>query len=87
MRSIQDESHTGALRPLAEYFDVLLAELLVGFNLGAEVSQLTLVLSILGITALLMRTKLAPPRPIVVDLASTHLVGLGAFWFLTRRYA
>jgi hypothetical protein len=64
-----------------------LAELLVGFNLGVDVGQVTLVLSILGITALLMRAKLALPRPIVVDLASTYLVGLGVFWFLTRSYA
>ena len=64
-----------------------LAELLVGFNLGVEVGQVTLVQSILGITALLMRAKLALPRPIVVDLASTYLIGLGVFWFLTRSYA
>ncbi len=64
-----------------------LAELLVGFNLGVEVGQVTLVLGIVGITALLMRAKLALPRPIVVDLASTYLVGLGVFWFLTRSYA
>jgi hypothetical protein len=64
-----------------------LAELLVGFNLGVEAGQVTLVLSILAITALLMRAKLALPRPIVVDLASTYLVGLGVFWFLTRSYA
>ena len=64
-----------------------LAELLVGFNLGVELGQVTLVLTILGITALLMRAKLALPRPIVVDLASAYLVGLGVFWFVTRSYA
>jgi hypothetical protein len=64
-----------------------LAELLVGFNMGVEIGQVTLVLTILGLTALLVRARLALPRPIVVDLASTYLVGLGVFWFLTRSYA
>ncbi|MGZ3275529.1 MAG: HupE/UreJ family protein [Caulobacteraceae bacterium] len=64
-----------------------LAELLVGFNLGVELGQVTLVLALLGITALLVRAKLAPPRPIVVDLASTYLVGLGVFWFVSRSFA
>jgi hypothetical protein len=64
-----------------------LAELLVGFNMGVELGQVTLVLAILGITALLVRARLAWPRPIVVDLASTYLVGLGVFWFVTRSFA
>jgi hypothetical protein len=34
-----------------------------------------------------MRAKLALPRPMVVDLTSTYLVGLGVFWFVTRSYA
>ncbi|HZZ35676.1 MAG TPA: HupE/UreJ family protein [Caulobacteraceae bacterium] len=64
-----------------------LAELLVGFNLGVELGQVTLVLGILGAVAVLMRAKLALPRPIVVDLTSTYLVGLGVFWFVTRSFA
>jgi hypothetical protein len=64
-----------------------LAELLVGFNIGVEIGQVTLVLSVLGVTALLMRFKAALPRPIVVDLASTYLVGLGVYWFVTRSFA
>lgn len=61
-----------------------LAELLLGFNLGVEVGQLTLVLTVVAATALLVRKGLGLPRPIVVDGASSVLIGLGLFWFLTR---
>lgn len=61
-----------------------LAELLLGFNLGVEVGQLTLVLAVVAATALLVRKGLGLPRPIVVDGASSVLIGLGLFWFLTR---
>ncbi len=64
-----------------------LAELLVGFNLGVEIGQLTLVLALIGLVALLVRLKLAIPRPIVVDVGSAFLVGLGLFWFVSRSYA
>ena len=64
-----------------------LAELLVGFNLGVEIGQLTLVLGLIGVVALLVRLKLAVPRPIVVDIGSAFLVGLGLFWFVSRSYA
>lgn len=64
-----------------------LAELLLGFNLGVEVGQVTVVLTVLAVTALLIRLKLALPRRLVVDLASAGLVGVGLFWFLGRAYA
>lgn len=64
-----------------------LAELLVEFNLGVEIGQLTLVLGLIGVVALLVRLKLAVPRPIVVDIGSAFLVGLGLFWFVSRSYA
>jgi HupE / UreJ protein len=64
-----------------------LAELLVGFNLGVEIGQLTLVLGLIGVVALLVRLKLAIPRPIIVDVGSAFLVGLGLFWFVSRSYA
>lgn len=64
-----------------------LAELLVGFNLGVEVGQISVVLTVLGITWLLIKAKLALPRPLVVDLASAALVGIGLYWFLGRAYA
>ncbi len=63
-----------------------LAELLVGFNLGVEIGQLTLVLGVLLFAAGLMRLKIAPPRAIVVELASAGLVGLGLFWFVSRSF-
>jgi HupE / UreJ protein len=68
--------------PSGQLFSILL-----GFNLGVEVGQLTLVLVTLGLVALLMRAKLALPRPIVVDVLSAGLVGLGMYWFISRSYA
>jgi len=64
-----------------------LAELLVGFNLGVEVGQLTLVLAATSLVLLLRRFKLLLPRPIVVDVAAAFLVGLGVFWFVSRSFA
>jgi hypothetical protein len=64
-----------------------LAELLVGFNLGVEIGQLTLVLAVVGVVALLSRLKLAPPRAVVVDFAAAFLAAMGLFWFVSRSYA
>ena len=64
-----------------------LAELLVGFNLGVEAGQLALVAGATLLVMLLRRYRLTLPRPIVVDLASSFLVGLGVYWFVTRSYA
>jgi hypothetical protein len=63
-----------------------LAELLVGFNLGVEIGQLTLVLAVTLVVIGLGRMRWALPRPIVVDVASAFLVGLGTFWFVSRSY-
>jgi hypothetical protein len=63
-----------------------LAELLLGFNLGVEIGQVSVVLCVLGLTALLIKFKLALPRRLVVDLASAALVGIGLYWFLGRAY-
>lgn len=68
--------------PAGQLFGILL-----GFNLGVEVGQLCLVLAALGLTALLVRVRLAPPRPIVVDALSAGLVALGTYWFISRSYA
>jgi HupE / UreJ protein len=68
--------------PAAQLFSILL-----GFNFGVEVGQLTLVLIALGLVALLVRARLALPRPIVVDTLSAGLVGLGMYWFVSRSYA
>jgi hypothetical protein len=67
--------------PSGQLFSILL-----GFNLGVEIGQLTLVLAALGAVALLQRAKLALPRPIVVDAVSAGLVGLGMYWFIGRSY-
>jgi hypothetical protein len=67
--------------PSGQLFSILL-----GFNLGVEIGQLTLVLVALGLVGLLVRAKLALPRPIVVDTLSAGLVGLGMFWFISRSY-
>jgi hypothetical protein len=64
-----------------------LMSILFGFNLGVEVGQLALVLVILGLVTLLVRSKFALPRPIVVDVLSAGLVGLGVYWFISRSYA
>lgn len=64
-----------------------LAELLVGFNLGVELGQLTLVVGATLLVVLLRRWHMSLPRPIVVDVASAFLVGLGVFWFVSRSYA
>jgi hypothetical protein len=63
-----------------------LMSILLGFNLGVEIGQLTLVLALLGLVTLLVRAKLALPRPIVVDTVAAGLVGLGMYWFISRSY-
>ena len=63
-----------------------LAELLFGFNIGVEIGQVCVVLAVLGATAILIKLKLALPRRLVVDLASSALVGIGLYWFLGRAY-
>jgi HupE / UreJ protein len=64
-----------------------MAELLLGFNSGVEVGQLSLVLSVTLIAWLLVKMKFALPRPIVTDVCSAFLVGIGVFWFVSRSYA
>ena len=64
-----------------------LAELLVGFNVGVEIGQLVLVAGATLAVGLLVKYKLALPRPLVVDVASSFLVALGVFWFVSRSYA
>ena len=64
-----------------------LAELILGFNVGVEIGQVTVVLTVVGIVALLARFRLALPRPLVVDVMSAGLVGFGLFLFASRGYA
>ena len=64
-----------------------LAALLVGFNLGVEIGQVVLVIGATMLVLALRKPHLALPRPVVVDVASAFLVGLGVFWFVSRSYA
>jgi hypothetical protein len=64
-----------------------MAELLVGFNLGVEIGQLTLVCALTAAVWALSQVKLTLPRPIVVDVASACVAGVGIFWFVSRSYA
>ena len=64
-----------------------MAELLVGFNMGVEIGQLILVAGATVLVGVLAKSKLALPRPLVVDVASSFLVALGVFWFVSRSYA
>jgi hypothetical protein len=64
-----------------------IAALLFGFNVGVEIGQVTVVLTALLIAALLVRVRLAIPRPLFGDVAAAFLVGEGLFWFVTRTIA
>ena len=64
-----------------------LAELLVGFNVGVEIGQLTIVLLVWFAVAALSKLKLTLPRPIVVDVAAAFLVAVGTYWFVSRAFA
>jgi hypothetical protein len=61
-----------------------LAQLLVGFNSGVEVAQVTVVLGALLVAYLLSKVHLAIPRPIFTDIAAAFLVAEGLAWFLSR---
>jgi hypothetical protein len=61
-----------------------LTELLVGFNMGVEVGQVTVVMGAVLIAYIFVKTRLAIPRPIFTDVAASFLVGEGLFWFLGR---
>ena len=61
-----------------------LTELLLGFNLGVEVGQVTVVMGALLVAYLFVKVRLGVPRPILTDLAASFLVGEGLYWFLGR---
>ena len=64
-----------------------LAELIVGFNCGVEIGQLTVVMVVTGLVALLTRVRMTLPRPLVIDVVSSGLVAFGLYLFVTRGYA
>ena len=61
-----------------------LTELLLGFNLGVEVAQVIVVMSAVLLADILVKVKLAMPRPIFTDIAASFLVAEGLVWFLSR---
>ncbi|HWF96572.1 MAG TPA: HupE/UreJ family protein [Xanthobacteraceae bacterium] len=61
-----------------------LMELLLGFNLGVEVGQVTVVMGALLLAYILVKVRLAVPRPILTDIAASFLVAEGLVWFLGR---
>ena len=63
-----------------------LAEMLVGFNIGVEIGQLTLVLGVTLLVWGLSKIKWTVPRPIFVDFASAFLVAEGLFWYVSRSF-
>jgi hypothetical protein len=63
-----------------------LAEILVGFNLGVEMGQLTVVLVVTGIVLLARRLRVATPRAITVDTLASTLVAIGMVWFIARSF-
>jgi hypothetical protein len=63
-----------------------LAQILVGFNVGVEIGQLLLVLTLMGLVSLLVRLKRPLPRPIVVDSVAAGLVAVGTYWFISRSF-
>jgi len=64
-----------------------LAEILVGFNLGVEAGQLTIVLLLTGAVMLLRRAHLTLSRAITVDVVSAGLIAIGTYWFIGRSFA
>jgi hypothetical protein len=61
-----------------------LAELLVGFNVGVEIGQVTVVLGAIAAAELLVKIRLGIPRPVFTDIAAAFLVGEGLLWFVSR---
>ncbi len=61
-----------------------LASLLVGFNVGVEIGQVTVVLGAIALARMLVRMRLSLPRPLFTDIAASFLVGEGLCWFVGR---
>ena len=61
-----------------------LVELLLGFNLGVEVGQVTVVMGAILVAYLMVKVRLGVPRPILTDIAASFLVGEGLYWFVGR---
>jgi len=64
-----------------------LAPMLVGFDLGGILADVLVLTMVTAGVVLLRRTRIVVPRPIVVDLGTSILAGLGALWFVSRVYS
>jgi hypothetical protein len=63
-----------------------LAAALLGFNLGVEIGQLAAVALLWPLLGALRGTASGSARAVVLDLASTAVLALGVFWFVSRAY-
>jgi hypothetical protein len=59
-----------------------LAQALLGFNAGVEVGQLAVV----ALLCPLLRAAASRRRPLLIELGSAAVAGLGAFWFVSRAF-
>jgi hypothetical protein len=64
-----------------------LVQLLVGFNSGVEVGQVTVVMGAVMVAWIAVKLRVGMPRPIFTDIAASFLVGEGLAWFLARTVA
>jgi hypothetical protein len=64
-----------------------LVPMLAGFDMGAILAVVLVLTVITAAATLLTRTRFAMPRPIVVDLGTATLAGLGVLWFVSRVYS
>jgi hypothetical protein len=64
-----------------------LVQLLVGFNSGVEVGQVTVVMGAVMVAWIAVKLRVGMPRPIFTDIAASFLVGEGLAWFVARTVA
>jgi hypothetical protein len=76
----------GILREMSLPSDRLVAALF-GFNLGVELGQLAVVLSIWPLLYGLARVREGRLHAWVAELGSAAICGLGLFWFVTRSFS
>jgi len=63
-----------------------LAAALLGFNVGVELGQLSVVLLIWPLLRALAGRNYAATRAVVIEYTSAAVCGLGLFWFVTRAF-
>ncbi len=73
----------GVMRAI-DLTNVRLAPALFGFNLGVEIGQLAVVLSVWPLWSMIRRSQ--PAAAWVVDLGSAAVTCAGLFWFVTRSF-